>query len=429
MKYIVYIFILVFSIQLAQPTVLNAQSNRKEQTKKKKQKQKKNNTKNTTKQQDIKVKPAAKPRYPASVMKDRYRIDFFIPIDLDKYVVNGKISPATNNLEALKPLIQYYEGILIAAKELAKDSVQLDIQIHEERNGGYDINELINNKGLNKSDLIIGFVQSRDIPSLANFAKEHHINFISTFSPSDGDISDNPYFHILQPTFNTNFEVLINFATKHYPKNKKFIFFQNDPRGHEMNQYITTALRKEKNISSQMLNEAILQQQPLMKFLDSTQTNVIFMPVLPPNDVDKILESFSKLPPNYVLEIFGSPTWKYLKSIKTLKNKEHISLYYTTPFHYDLETAKGKAITQVYQSEFIGKPTDMTVRGYEHTLWFSTLLKRYGTIFNNNLGDISGSAFTDYNFKPVEENGKLKYFENKFLYIIKVHNGTTTFVQ
>lgn len=428
MKYIFYTFVFFLFVNFVQPVNTTAQTNKKENTRKDRKK-KKNKNKPITSTAIIKTKAPLKPKYLATVVKQRYRIDFFIPIDLDKYVPNGKLNANAKSQDALKPYIQYYEGILIAAKTLAQDSMQLDIQIHEEKNGTYDINNLKIAKNLSSSDLIIGFVQSRDIPALASFAKENNINFISTFSPSDADIQDNPYFHILQPTYNTNFEVLIDFATKHYPKNKKFIFFQNDARGHEMNQLIAAALRKDKNIYSQMLNEAIIQKQPLMKFLDSTQTNVIFMPILPPNEVDKILESFAKLPANYKLEIFGSPTWKYLKSIKNFKNKENITLYYTTPFHYDTATANGKSVIQAYQSTFTGIPSEMVFRGYESTIWFASLLHKYGTIFNNNIDDLSSSPFTDYRFKSVEENGKIKYYENKHLYIIQVQNGNTTFVR
>ncbi len=362
-------------------------------------------------------------------MKSKYRIDFFIPIDLDKLVPNGKVSVSSKELDALQPYINYYEGILLAAQKLAKDSIQLEIQIHEERNGTFDLNYLKSAKNLNESDLFIGFVQSRDIPNIAAYAKDLHINFISTFSPSDAGVTENPYFHILQPTFNTNFEVLINFVKKHYPKHKKFIFYQDDTRGNEMNLFIRQAFSKDKQLQSQVINPEILKKEQLMRFLDSNSVNVIFMPVLPPAEVDKILAAFEALPENYRLEIFGSPTWKYLKSIKQLKEKDNIVMYYTTAFHYDTATAIGKEISQSYTTSYKGKPGEMVYRGYENTIWFGHLLHKYGTIFNNSISDLLYSQFTDYDFQQVEVNGKVQYFENKFLYINKAHNGVLQFVK
>lgn len=81
-------------------------------------------------------------------------------------------------------------------------------------------------------------------------------------------------------------------------------------------------------------------------------------------------------------------------------------------------------VKQQYTKEFGGTPGEMVFRGYEAMMWYGTLLRRYGTIFNADYSDLSGAPFTRYRIKPRwDRNGSLLYLENKNIYLSTYQGG------
>jgi hypothetical protein len=66
----------------------------------------------------------------------------------------------------------------------------------------------------------------------------------------------------------------------------------------------------------------------------------------------------------------------------------------------------------------------MVYRGYESLYWMTTLLEKYGPVFNQNLSDVSAAPFTRYELQPVwSKDNEYLYLENKKLYIFHYQNG------
>src|ERR1043165_1724098 len=187
-----------------------------------------NPAENRRDEQPIKVKKRkTEVVYPRSAIKDVYRIDVLAALSLDKLVKKDK--PAFKGRIPEKALsgLDFYQGIKLAADTLDAKNYKLEIYMHDITNPQESARALLQSNRLDSTDLVIGAVQSADIPMLAEFAKKHTINFISALSPSDADITENPYFTLLQPTLQTHCEWIIKKIAEKYHKEQISIFYRN----------------------------------------------------------------------------------------------------------------------------------------------------------------------------------------------------------
>lgn len=364
-----------------------------------------------------------------TVKKDKYRIDILFPLDLDALAPDTLPVRKGRQSESMQPYINYYEGVKLAAEFLSNENIKLDIYIHDEKNNNLDIEKLKKEKNIENSDLLIGLVHSKSIPELAGFAKENHINFVSAFSPSDAGVKSNPYFQIIQPTLNTHVNYIANYVKKEFPKNPKFIFHRNEQREKEMHQVLKNNFKSDKDLLNFDITYASLNEEALKIIFNPNEINIVFIPILHPKEAKKVIDAISALPNNYKFEIFGLPSWNSLSGLKTKKYAANISIYISTPFYYDQQTAIGKKITNDYKATFGGTPSEMVFRGYETIIWYAYLLKEYGTVFNEHLNDISRSPFTTYNVTPtLNDKNQIDYYENRFLYLEVYKQGKMSII-
>lgn len=165
--------------------------------------------------QDGPVKKEAAFKYPPSVMKNRYRVDVLAAMYLDELVKKGAVTDKIPD-KAL-PGIAFYEGLTIAADSLKKAGYNIDIYVHDVASTKEAPDSLIKSGALDSADLIIGAVQSHDVPVLAAYAKDHKVNFVSALSPSDGGVKSNKYFTLIQPSLKTHCNWILSDIAQKFP--------------------------------------------------------------------------------------------------------------------------------------------------------------------------------------------------------------------
>ncbi|RYZ48935.1 MAG: amino acid ABC transporter substrate-binding protein [Sphingobacteriales bacterium] len=383
-----------------------------------------NKPKPVSKKEEAKLKKRVAPDYPATEKKDVYRVDVLLPLHLNTLVQDGK--PVYKKApDYAQVSINFFEGINIAAQALQIKGMKLDIHIHDITDPLESIARLTTTKKLDSADLIIGSLQSADIPAVAAYAKKNKVNFISSLSPADAGVKDNPYFVLIQPTLKTHMTQMIEFADKKFSKNPKYILHTNNTSG-EKDAYgqLKDALIEERDLHIIDCSKFKLRTDTLAKIFDSTKVNVLFVSVLDNANAEQILTAIGQMPKAYRFEIFGMPSWKSLRGLTQSSDYMNLSIHYTTPFFYDPTTGPGKYVGTEYANTYGGSPTEMVYRGYESLYWMSNLLERFGTIFNENITDVSSAPFTRYEVKPTysKENDFL-YLENNKLYMFHYQNG------
>jgi ABC-type branched-subunit amino acid transport system substrate-binding protein len=426
-KQIRFLFILSFIAFALQPQAAHAQFWKKifgkgGKTEKKAQKPTHSAPEIIEKKETKKRKTA--PEFAHSVLKNRYRVDILIPLQLNTLVKDGK-AIYKKQPYVVQPSIDFYKGLKMAAATLNHDGIKLDLYIHDISDPAHSIPRLSTDPNFRKTDLIIGLLQSNELSMVAALAKQNHINFLSALSPSDAGISNNPYFILIQPTLETHISSLVAYALDKYTYQPKFIFYDS----HIPVQKEALALLKEnlKDRKYKLLDATpgVINQDSLMQVFDKTSLNIVFINTFTQETTSSLLKSLASLSPaGYRFAVFGMPSMKSGDFFLDASAFPGLDIYFTSPFYYDVQSPAGKKIVSVYSQNYGGSPSEMAFRGYETLFWVSDLLKKYGNVFNKNMDDVSATPFTRYKISPAyNENNGFLYLENQKLYIFHYKNG------
>lgn len=362
---------------------------------------------------------------PETVKKEIYRIDFLLPIYADSLPETQEV---IKNIPGIAQTgVNFYEGILMAIDSLEQSGeMYYDIYVHDI--GSISVQEWIDKGVLDSTDVIVGALYAVDIPIVAEFAKERKINFVSILSPSDGNITDNPFFIINQPPLEVHLKRMVEYVefNKSYLNS---IFISGASKTDE-----TPKLYIKEHVQRILPNFTLnsyedINFEKLTNLLVKRQKNIIYTSALDPQDAVKLLKALSTIDKDYQIEVIGYPTWKGLPVLTDGTLPNHITVYVSYPYRFDEEVDLRLKFRNKYNKSFNrGLPTEIVYRGYEVTLWIADLLNQYGMYFNHHME--SHPAFcTEYKMELKKENDKEFYFENTQLYFYKYNDNTLKIVE
>ena len=361
--------------------------------------------------------------YPASRIKGRYRVDVMVPLYLDELVRDNKVSFKGKLPEKAASGISFYEGVKLAADTLNSLGYNIDIYVHDITQKSLSPEEHVKGEVLAETDLIIGALQSREIPVVADFARKQKVNLISVISPSDADIKGNLFFTMLQPTLETHCVRLKEAAFRKYQPRSIFLFYRYSNTADSIAaSYILSG--DEKTFRMVPLDKG-LNKANLEHLFDSSYTNVVIMPVVDNGAAESTLVSLHTMFPRYRFEVYGMPSWKFIPGLKKADSYPNIGINFTSPFYYDLSQPGEQILASSHRRQFNGRPGEMTFRGYEILFWYATLLQRYGTVYNARQGDNATAPFTPFEVKPRwDQQQDFLYNENQHLYLYRYQSGS-----
>ncbi len=368
------------------------------------------------------------PEYPATVFKQRYRIDYIAPFKLDD-IINEDKSIDDKMLNRAQAFVDYYKGIKLAADSLGNTNLEIDINVHDIQDSVTGVFDLIKGNDLEHSDLLLVALPAKEVQQLAEFGKNHHINVVSVYSPSDGGIVNNPYFTMIQPTLSTHCHKMKEALQKQYGKKKiLFLYRDNQPldkTGHELFADNDNAL------NLQLIScDNFPQKEAIAPYIDTAQKNIVLMPFMDLIYTEKMLKWLHESFPKVTFEVWGMPTWKAINSIHKKDAYPKIDIVFSQAFYFERNTKICKLLEQQYKKEFGGKPSEWVFRGYDNLFFFAGLLKKYGSIFNTGLRDNTSAVFTKYQmgFKRIHTQDPIAYNENQHVYLCRFKNGTMSLI-
>jgi len=363
--------------------------------------------------------------YPESHKKSRYRIDIMIPLYLDELVQDNKLTFTGKIPEKAQTGVNFYQGIKLAVDTLNSMGYTTDIYIHDISATTSSIEQLIVTDSLRSSDLIIGFVPAQQVSALATYAAEKQINFVSAFSPSDASIQENPYFILLNPTLQSNCASIVASVLKLRDKERVLVYKHNNVSiDSTAFHYIVdqaNGLDYTEVDCSQLPDSTLLASK-----LDSTNMNIIVIPVMDVTYAEKLVQQLHKSFPKYEFEIFGMPSWKSITTNRKMIDwGAHIAINITQAYYIDPTVSAGQLLATAYRSTYGSQPNEIAFRGYELVYWMTDLLQKYGPVFNEKMEDNGMAIFTRFDLKPkIDKEQQLQYIENKHLYLYHYQAGT-----
>lgn len=359
--------------------------------------------------------------YAPTQKKDRYRVELLAPLYLDELVKNGYA--AKDIPTKAQDGINFYKGVQIAADSLKKAGFNIDIYVRDIASIMESCDMLVRKNALDTSDMLIGVVAPKDVPVLASYAKNKHINFISASSAADGSVRDNPYFTMLQPSAKSLCEwIAATIEDKHA---KAILLHRTYIQADDYAYHALTDDTSNRRLFVPVLCNNLPKKQDLAAVVDSGRTNIVVIPVMDNVYADSLLKVLRSNFPKVKFEVYGMPSWSNMPAIAKPGTYPNISVNVPTPFIYDAANPTVQYIDRVFRKEYGGKPQEMVYRGYETLFWYANLLKRHGTIFNKHFNEDELAPMTKFEIRPQwDRTGNVLYMENKKVFVRRYETGS-----
>lgn len=366
-------------------------------------------------------------KYPPAEKKERYRVAVLTPMYLDSLEWEKNLGQIP---KFMMPGLDFYQGIEIAADTLRRQGIQMDIFVFDSRSSQRSVSNLIASDTLLEMDLIIGNASANDLKLLADFAKKNFINFVSAVSPSDAGQQFNPYFTVLQPRLATHIEKIHRVVNMRMPEdNVVFLHRKTSAEVNALGYFKNDPLNKlpGRFQSMELKNDSSIDMKLLMGLIDTNYQTTLVLGVLDASVTYKMLKQLGPYADRFGLKVFCMPTTEAVKALGKPDEFGNLMVYYTSAYLIDRITPASQFITKAYRERMGGYPSDVVFKGFESLYYFGRLLERHGVPFNEHLSDNAYSFITPYKIMPVREKGAIRFYENKFLYLIRYQQGIMTY--
>ena len=369
----------------------------------------------------------------------KYHIAVFLPLYLDSaFDASGNYRFDQNFPKYLNPGLEFYEGLQLAMDSLNKKNTSLDITVYDTRSAKKSIQQELDEPAFAKMQLILGYVNSTDLHTLANVAKNREIPFINVNFPNDAAVTSNPEYVILNSTLRAHCEALYKFIQRNWATANIFYVRRSTQDDDRLRSYFAEI---EKNTPSVPLRmklvniDNIQSISQVTSLMDSNSKTVILVGSLDENFGRAICAKLAPYSKSFPMKILGMPTWDAIADFNAPAYTD-LEIYYTTPFYLNPADSLVAQIQQNYKTRFYSRPSDMVYRGYETTLHFGQLLEAHNGHLDGSIGERKFKVFNDFDIQPVfsmnssqpGQSPTLQYLENKKLYFLKKVNGNVVAV-
>ena len=363
------------------------------------------------------------------------KVAVFIPLYAD--AVFDSISSASSSSEKYnlpKNVLQgleFYNGVMMAIDSLNHEHAKVEVSIYDTKQTDGSLAELLKKPELNNAGLMIAAItNTAELKTFATQAAANSIPFISATYPNSVGVAQNPYFVLLNSSFQAHLEGLYRHMQRYYSSNTIIAVTRRGLTENYIKNYITEINKnsasnplKIKWINADANNLSVTK---LISNLDSTKQNVVF--------VASPLESFGlnivrniSSKESYQTTAIGMPTWDGIKNLDKPDCK-NVEVVFSTPFlYYSQNIGLSSLVNKRYKEKYYSRPSDMVFKGFEITYHFTKLLQKHKANLANNLSDTTFTLFNQFKLEPVKirkTSTKPDFLENKKLYFIKKQEGS-----
>ena len=155
----------------------------------------------------------------------RNKIAIFTPLYLDSvFDATGNFRFEKNNFPRyVIPGLEFYQGVQTALDSLQRRGAPLEIFVYDSR-GKQSIAQQLALPELRDVEMIIAQSNVPETKALAEAAQQRKIPFISATLPNDANVSNNPYFVVLNSTLQAHVESIYQFIQKYHKQDRIIVF-------------------------------------------------------------------------------------------------------------------------------------------------------------------------------------------------------------
>ena len=355
------------------------------------------------------------------------RIAVLAPLNLDSAFNGYEYNLGTTYIPSyFLSGLEFYNGVQMAIDSLQQENANIEVWIYDTHKKGQSMEALTQQMQVQNFNLIIASLSNvAEQKVVSDFSIKNSIPVISATYPNNAALNYNPFFAIVNPTWETHIQAIYDYLHTNY-SNKKIVYVTRD------NPFENTIWKKFEELNkdnSVVFKKVVLSDNfspaQLQKQLDSTTKNVVLCGSLNEGFGKSLIRELNADGITYNTTLIGMPTW-YGMLGTTGSAVSNIDIYITTPYNYSRTQPSIAAISNEYKQQYFAKPSDMVFKGFEMMYHFTKLLLQYPDNFINKISDDSSILATQFDFEPVRLNSTSfvpDYQENKKIYFVHIANG------
>jgi len=354
-----------------------------------------------------------------TLKKPSYNVAVFFPFFIDEVDYEEE-----NNNQFV---LELYKGIQVAVTELAHKGIPINVFAYDTKKDATTTAALLAQEEIKSMDLIIGPLYAATIPLVADFAKEHQINFFNPLSVNADAVGTNPFAYLFKPSLETQARKAAAFtqATQQGAEPLRVgIIYGTSPedsiKAYTYKQYIEYNTNQEVALMLQL--EPAASQQFLSAFRAIERKNALLMhdnEQVEKPDLDKLTHIYVASQDELIIAnvlsaieiininpyIIGDENWLRQNSI-TLDQLERLRLRLVAPNYIDYTKASLYDFRHAFYNQFGQYPTYYATIGYDMMLFLSNMLMQYGTYFQKHWENqsASGVIFTGFAYGRHHDN-------------------------
>lgn len=355
------------------------------------------------------------------------RIAVLIPLNLDSAFNGYEYNMSSSRIsQYFLSGLEFYNGVMMAIDSLQKENANIEVWIYDTHKQNQSMQQLSDEmQPMNFSLIIASVSTSAEQKTISDFSAKNSIPVISATFPNNAYLGSNPFFVMVNPTWETHINAVYDYLSKNYRGRNITVF----TRKGSLEDRITALLFKMNaghliNFSTVILGDDFSDEN-VMKHLDSTTQNIVLCGSLYENFGESLIKTLNDHGLSYRTILIGMPTWSGMSA--TLgSSSENIQIIISTSYNYLRSSAYLENIADSYKALYYARPSDMVFKGYETMYHFSKLLLDHPEAFINNVSDTAYKVSADYDFQPVrlsQTSFVPDYLENKKIYYIKIRDG------
>jgi hypothetical protein len=360
------------------------------------------------------------------------KVAVFIPLYADD-VFNGTsyILDKANLPKNVLPGLEFYNGVMMAIDSLNAERAKVEISIYDTKQTTRTLGTLLKSPELNNLGLIIAAISNTtELKLFSEQALAKNIPLISATYPNYVGVNSNPFFVVLNSSFQAHLQGLYKHMQRYYASHNIIGVTKKGGAAEDfIKTYITTLNKSTRSAPLKIkwvaIDEARMNVNDFKSSLDSTKNNIFFVASPIESFGLKVVQLLSSTE-RYRITTIGMPTWDNIKELDK-ESCSNVEIVFSTPFlYYSQNPGLSSLVNRRYKEKYYSRPSDMVFKGLETTYHFTKLLIKHKTNLVNNLTDKSYTLFNEFVLEPVKlkaTNIKPDFLENRKLYFIKKQAG------
>jgi LysM repeat protein len=368
----------------------------------------------------------------AGMLKDKYKVVFFIPMFLDANASKLSNTNAAQNKELYGPTldgVQFYMGAMRALDSLKKAGVNLDVQFFDTAKDTGRVGKILRSEKMKDVDLIIGPFYSSTVQVVTLWAKKMNVPVVVPVPQSNKVLLDNPMVIKAVASNSSKIEGMARFIAETYPGANVIVL--DSKKSDDADAY--TLFRETYN---QMLNSGDYPKMTPLKesgvdhsgaaIKGKMVKGVLNVLVAPSRDITFVSNMMTRLVAlrnsydyyNAEFCLMGLDDWESWKNLD-MTYKHRVNLHFAAASFIDYDSSVTNRFIKDFRIRYKTDPNEFGFLGFDVTYGMLAALQAYGTGMIENMDQFRTDGVSlDMELEKVEANSG---FENRNVHVLKYH--------